>query len=620
MDSATSQLWLVAKAALLIAGLLVPGGALMRALRVPATVATSFAGSALALYATVLALQFTSIRISLVSLAAGLALITVAAHQVRNRSKPTEDEQFSLREWIAGMGAWTPLYALFWIAALWRAVHEPLAGPDIEFRWSFLAEQMLATGTLDYYPPRTAADFFRYFWVESIPPGASALHTWAYACAGGAKAAWTIPAVVLQLWSLHALVWRAAYLHSGERAARFACLAAAACPLLTWSVRLGQETGLTALSLAGLVFALLGWRRNGTPGWAALSGLFAALGASAREYGLVFPLLAAAGLLVVQANRRAWLAFVVPALLAVIWPLRTWALTGNPFYSLDVAGLFPTNPRFLEWIGLDAESLGAALTTTAGWREIGRFALQYAPVALFGWLWLALAALRGSRISIWGLGAVVIVLGLWATSVRYTNGGLFYSLRVTSPALALGAISAGIALASTTWSRRSLAIMAPALLSLLVLATLPPTLALPKNQARTPWREWPAFAPRADPLNTAADPTAAIFQRVLRARPGEHVGIVLADSPGFQHRLAPLGLKVLPLWSPQADWLFDASLPPAELVRRWRESGITHVIHTKWQTNLDFFTTHSRLARPPLGQRMLGETALTAVFAITLAE
>jgi len=48
-------LWLTAKSLLLIAGLLLPGAAIMRALGVRATLATSFAGSAVALYATVLA-------------------------------------------------------------------------------------------------------------------------------------------------------------------------------------------------------------------------------------------------------------------------------------------------------------------------------------------------------------------------------------------------------------------------------------------------------------------------------------------------------------------------------------------------------------------------------------
>jgi len=53
----------------------------------------------------------------------------------------------------------------------------------------------------------------------------------------------------------------------GIRAARFACLCAAACPLLTWAVLLGQETGLTTLSLVGIVWSLLNWMRTRAPGW-----------------------------------------------------------------------------------------------------------------------------------------------------------------------------------------------------------------------------------------------------------------------------------------------------------------------------------------------------------------
>src|SRR6185436_4657850 len=97
----------------------------------------------------------------------------------------------------------------------------------IEFRWSFLAEQMLRIGSLEFYPPVSAEDFLSYFWAESIPPGASALHAWAYACAGGVRSIWTMPAVVLQMASLHEILWRTAARIGGISAARFACLAAA---------------------------------------------------------------------------------------------------------------------------------------------------------------------------------------------------------------------------------------------------------------------------------------------------------------------------------------------------------------------------------------------------------
>ena len=253
---------LVAKVILLLAGLLVPGAALARALNVPRTVAICFAGSTLSLYVTVLALQLTSIRISLGSLAGGLLLIIVAAlgltrlasDGTSERTTPSLSVAARIRLLAANTRgpAWTLVYPLFWVAVLWRAWHDPLAGPDVEFRWSFLAEQMLRLGSLDFYPPRSAEDFYSYFWVESIPPGASSLHAWAFACAGSTARTWTAPAVILQLWSVHELLWRTADRVGGVMAARCTALAAAACPFLTWSVLIGQETGLTAMFVMSL--------------------------------------------------------------------------------------------------------------------------------------------------------------------------------------------------------------------------------------------------------------------------------------------------------------------------------------------------------------------------------
>src|SRR5690606_6391969 len=98
-------------------------------------------------------------------------------------------------------------------------------------------------------------------------------------------------------------LWRLGARIGGAPAARYACLAAAACPFLTWSAGLGQETGLTALSTIGMAFALHSWTGARQARWAALAGIFAALGASAREYGLVFPALAACVLAVLRADR-----------------------------------------------------------------------------------------------------------------------------------------------------------------------------------------------------------------------------------------------------------------------------------------------------------------------------
>ncbi|MBL9201706.1 MAG: hypothetical protein JNL39_14440 [Opitutaceae bacterium] len=613
-----------ARFALLLAGLTVPGALLARALHVPVGAATSLAGSAVALGVTVVALQLCGGPISLATMAAGLGIICLAARLVsggpdRKCEPASEMSRLSrggLREQLGFFGWWTPLYALFWIAVLLRVWHAPLNGPDIEFRWGWLAEQMLARGSLDFYPPRTTGDFFDYFWAESIPPGVAALHAWAFACAGGAKAAWTIPAALLQIVALHEVLWRTAQHFGGDRAARFACLAAAACPLLTWAVLLGQETGLTTLALAGLGWALISWRQNLAGRWAALAGVFALLGAGAREYGLVFPALAAGGFLALRADRKTWIEFTAIAALALVWPLRTWLLTGNPFHSIAVGGLFPVNDRFAAWVGAEAEAFGAALRRGAGWAEAGRYLVQLAPAALFGWIWLVVTAVRRGRTAWWGLASVLAFLALWALSVRYTNGGLFYSLRVAAPALALGAVAAGEAMTTTAWAQRRVALLAPALLGFLVLAALPPTLALPRSHTRTPWREWPAFATTATTPVGIDDEIVAIVMKARATLPAREPVIVLADSPGFQRRFAPTGIDVLPLWSPHVNWLFDRGLSPEATRKAWRDSGLRFIVVAKWQPNLEFFNRHSRWQEPPLRADFVGETKLAAVFAL----
>lgn len=621
---AQPEAWIIAKFALLVVGLLLPGATVMRALRVPASVATSFIGSALALYVTVLVLHSIGERISLLSLGVGLGAITLLAQLVHLRegvdgtSSPFLKR---LRDYnpLTGMGPWVLVYLVFGAAAIWRAWHEPLAGPDVEFRWSFLAEQMLRFGSLNFYPPQTTADFHSYFWVESIPPGVSALHVWAYACADGPKAFWTMPAVILQLWSVHELLWRLAERTGGVQAARFSCLAAAACPLLTWSILIGQETGLTAIALVGGAYALLVWNETRAAGWAALAGIFVTVGASAREYGLVFPALGLIGLIAVRANWRAWLAFGAAAAIALIWPLRIWLLTGNPFYSLPLGSHSPVNERFLAWINHDAVALGSVLTSVSGWAVITRCLLLYAPLAFVGWWILLHATFRRKRFAVIGLVATGVMLALWAASVRCTNGGPFYSLPVTSPALVFGCLATGMAFARYVGSRPKSRVSTTALASLFVIVLLPATIALPANPLRVPWREWPAFkAPNAPILGTTDESAALVLRAMSTSSRGKtrEQPVVLADAPGFQRRFLPLGIPVIPLWSPQADWLFNLDLPPADALRRWRESRVNYIIVTKWQANMDFFNTRSRWNRPPFQVQLVGETPLTRVFSI----
>ena len=67
------------RVALLFAGLLGPGALLLRALRLPFSLAGSFLGSAATLYAAVLLLAFSHVPIDLGTLTGVLALVSLGA-------------------------------------------------------------------------------------------------------------------------------------------------------------------------------------------------------------------------------------------------------------------------------------------------------------------------------------------------------------------------------------------------------------------------------------------------------------------------------------------------------------------------------------------------------------
>lgn len=596
--------------ALLLGGLLLPGSMLLRAWRLPWSLAAAFATSAATLYAVVLTFAWTGAAISLATLAAALGLVTLLARLVPARPGPTQiSSSFAC---FTQMGWWLPLYGAFWLIVAWRLGAHPLNGPDVTFRWSWLAEQMLHCGSLDFYPPRRAEDFVRYFWAESIPPGVAGLYAWAYACGGSSHALWTSPVVALQLLATHELIWRLASRWGGAIVARRAVLLAAACPLLTWSVILGQETGLTAVAVTGMVWSLSHLRDENGNRWALLAGGFAVLAASTREYGAIFPLAGIAATLWLQAPRRQTRLLAAVALpVALAWPLRVWLLTGNPFNSLNVAGLFATNEIFTAWNDLFRGPASTTLGSAENWRSLGRFLALWALPALVGLAALGFLLAQRLREARLVAGFVALVAGLWFVSVAYTAGGLFYSLRVLSPACALLAVAAAYGLGF--WVQRPAALRSAAVIVALVfLESLPKTLVLPENPYRVAVREWPQAAGHFPAVVHSVN--EALFDRI---QPLPDRRRILSDHAGLPRVLAPLGTEVAPLWSPEVAWLFDATLRPEETARRWRQSGLRYLVLGKTGPTAGFMQTYARWRAPYFTLKPLAETETHVILETT---
>lgn len=594
---------------LLLAGLLLPGTMVLRALRLPWSLAVAFVASAVSLYAIVLAFTIAGVPLSPATLSAGLALVGLVLALVPARRQPAP-----LGPWhraFTSLGGWTPLYLGFWLVVGWRLGTQPLSGPDAGFRWSWLAEQMLEFGSLDFYPSRSGPDFLHSFWAESIPPGIASLYAWAYACGGGAQPLWTTPVVALQLLSLHELAWRLGHRWGGEIVGRRALVLVAASPLLTWATLIGQETGLTALAACGLAWTMPHLRDEDGPRWAVLAGLFAALAATAREYGPIFAV-AALGFAAVCHPRRCTLILAATALpLALVWPLRTWLLTGNPFYSLNVGGLFPVNAEFIAWSTVFHAPHAAPFAAAGSGLGLARYLVLWTLPAVVGLPVLVVLLLRGLRDARWPALLVALTAALWYASLPFTAGGVFYSLRVLSPALALLSVLA--AYGFTVWVAPVVSHLVTIGAAIILLESLPKTLVLPENPYRLPRAEW-LHAGRAFAASVAASD-----QQLLEALRASSVrGRVIADNAGFPRLLRALDVEVVPLWSPEVAWLFDPGLPPGEIARRWQRAGFRFLVLGRTPSGAGYVLERARWRAPYFTVRTLAGTAENIVLEVSV--
>lgn len=597
--------------ALLLAGLLVPGSLLLRALRLPWSLAAAFVCSTTLLYVLMLGFSVNGAPVSLPTLGLSLALVALLARLVPVReSGTTISSSFAS---FTRLGGWTPLYAIFWLIVLWRLTTQPLTGPDVYFRWSWLAEQIVNLGSLDFYPARSGEDFVRYFWAESIPPGVAGLYTWAYLCGGSTHALWTSPVVGLQLLALHELAWRLGHRWGGEVVARRAVVLAAACPLLTWSALIGQETGLTAVTVCGLAWSLAHLRETDGARWAVLAGIFAVAAASTREYGIAFALAAVVlGGLSRAPQRHGVILALIALPLALAWPLRVWWLTGNPFHSLDVAGLFPVNVGFIAWSTVFHAPHANTLATGADWLGLGRYLLLWALPALLGLL--VLGRLLTRRLSDAYAPAVLITLtcALWFWSLSYTAGGLFYSLRVLSPALALLAVLAAYGL--TSWLPAAASRVVIVAFVLMLAESLPKTLVLPQNPYKTATGDWlHAGRQFTDSVRVAEQAMLDTFQTLPATKR------ILTDNAGFPRVFARIGVEVIPLWSPDVAWLFDPKLPAEEIARRWQQSGLRYLVLGKSPSGMDFVSTRAQWRAPYFTVRTVAESGNNVIIEVVAA-
>lgn len=575
----------------LTAGLLVPGWLLGRALRVPAGAVGAFIGSAVVLFQVMLALVVFNRPLDLGHVAGGLTVVGLICWLVEQRQArttgpvpvpPPTRAPWSWQHWLllpAAIGL---------VSIALKAGLEPLSGVDNGFRWDHLARQMMRTGGMDFYPPVTDRDFLLYFWCDGIAPLVSELYLWCYLSFGEANRGATIPVVIGQGLLLFRVVYLLADRQAGPVAARAATALLASSALLLWGVAMGQETGLTALSLAAMFLFLDHYRTDPRAGWLVWAGLAAGAGALSREYGLAFVPLGWFALRHAGCLRRGAATFTLTAAaVALPWFIRNWIRTGNPLFSHDLGGLFPVNPAHRTCMQCIAEF-------TRYWENPRQLAWIAAALATLALLPLGAGLAGGVRrwrdLAPWTL-ATVVLIGLWLWSLRQTAGGAVYSLRVLTPALSMGAVLGGIALGRWLSARKGqwlfLLLVVPFSVDAGVRA-----LYMPFDHLVSWWRNppgaWQDFGVRLQ------EEPGPVWPAIARAAGPNWIFVM---DPTHYARLAAEGAQAVPPFSPKVLFFGDPQRDLAQGLAQLRAQGARFVILPRNDLVTDRFVSRARFLR-----------------------
>jgi hypothetical protein len=454
----------------------------------------------------------------------------------------------------------------------------PLIGGDAPFRWDFLAQRILALHHFNFYPPLTPADFRSYFYPDGIPPLVQFSNWWMYASAGQ-HLPWLICLFVAAQYACTlAFTYGAASTLFSRRAGVFAAAVLASSPLYFRSLVIAQETGLTALAIAAMLYFIVSARVANDTAAAVAAGLAAAACALSREYGWIAVIAGAIALIWRRVPAKQIAVFGAAAFaVAFPWYARTWMLTGNPFYSLRFLG-FPVNPVHDRIMHYYSGFLGVE----HWW--LGDWFLLLVPVALFPMLAGITGGLMQFRRNGYLLVSAVLLIAVWIASIALTSGGVQASTRVLSPALVVLSITAA-GLLERAAQRKALYAVAVLAIAACQLWTAADGAVHP-NYLSTINGDWFDNAFPRIPLPSEFQ----IRDQLVKFLPP---GRVLSDSAYLHAALVDRGVEVVPVWSPEVRFLFSAS--PEEAERQLKALNITSIVCYPKTTNMAFLVSASRL-------------------------
>lgn len=477
-----------------------------------------------------------------------------------------------------------PVTLLFLLLAA-RSFCQPMISPDSVFRWNYLAIKIYETGGFGFYPPISPEDFKFYFYVDGMPPLVQFSYYWLYASFGStSEIRLSVILIILQYVSIVLLCYySASHIFESSKAGTYSVLVLLSSSIFFFSLFLGQETGLTALSMAATIYFLSGSDGEESASDSVLAAFSTALGALSREYGIAF---IAVGLLICMWRKRTgkntFIYLLSSIILCASWYIYLFLRTGNPFYSLSVGTLFPVNEvidgihrTYVLYFGMGAHLLPKI-------KFILNLLLTISPLPF---LLLPAIFMLPFRKTGYLLAACLTVALIWLNSIGYTCGGIFYSSRTLTPLLVAMSIASGGLLSRFSMGKRSSVICGVALILFFMWGAYQ-DLCTPVKTSLVPFRFIGkcAFGKPGKPglVDYSAVRELPENARILSDSALHHGALM--TNPEKNRKM----IDFIPVWSQEVAFLFTSGNSFEKNLSELKSLGIAYVLYSKDSYNNAF--------------------------------
>ncbi len=334
----------------------------------------------------------------------------------------------------------------------------------------------------------------------------------------------------------------------------------------------------------------------------------AGIGALSREYGLIFIIMIIPVLISMRIPiRHAVKCLLLAIIISCPFYIRNILIFNNPFYPLSLFGLLPHN-QIHQSIMEEYGRQFSLFSNSNYLLDALKFAIIGLPIQLIA-LFTAWKSRIENKTAFYSYSLAIIAI--WAYSTKYTCGGIYYSMRVLTPAIIAVSILSGPFIANFAKTAKIPDKIFKFICIAMLLVSFIFALTLPINPFAMNPKKW---------FKVAFEERKGIEEMAFKyAEFLPDNSLVLSDSALYQsqlYRKSNRRVQLIPVWTPEMIFLFNDGFTFDEKITILKKSGITHIMRTNESANNDLFERHEFFKKYPQKLREVIRGPDSQVFAI----